>query len=184
MVLVRKLWSQEDITTLLAIQELYPFNYDKMCEALPHLTREAIRKKVSRLGFSQPYNQEIKAAKDREAAELGIYPKFFEGFRRGAERAKGGGRTKEFTITIPYVVQLFADQKGLCYISGVPITLPMTYAEYGKSLQTASLDRIDSSIGYVEGNVSWVHKELNMLKGTMSNSDLINWAHTISRNNL
>lgn len=29
---------------------------------------------------------------------------------------------------------------------------------------TFSLDRIDSKIGYIEGNVQWVHKMVNMCK--------------------
>lgn len=31
--------------------------------------------------------------------------------------------------------------------------------------RTASLDRIDSTKGYVEGNVQWIHKRLNIMKG-------------------
>lgn len=30
--------------------------------------------------------------------------------------------------------------------------------------QTASLDRIDSSKGYVLGNIQWVHKDINKMK--------------------
>lgn len=33
---------------------------------------------------------------------------------------------------------------------------------------TASLDRIDSSRGYVEGNVQWVHKDVNFMKQALS----------------
>jgi hypothetical protein len=42
-----------------------------------------------------------------------------------------------------------------------------------KTLTTASLDRIDSSIGYVEGNVQWIYKPLNTMKGTLSNQEFI-----------
>jgi len=31
-------------------------------------------------------------------------------------------------------------------------------------IRTASLDRIDSSKGYVKGNLQWVHKDINMMK--------------------
>jgi hypothetical protein len=33
-----------------------------------------------------------------------------------------------------------------------------------KKERTASLDRIDSSFGYIEGNVQWVHKDINIIK--------------------
>ena len=34
--------------------------------------------------------------------------------------------------------------------------------------QTASFDRIDNSKGYEVGNIQWVHKEINMMRGTLS----------------
>lgn len=36
-----------------------------------------------------------------------------------------------------------------------------------------SLDRIDSNKGYVEGNVQWVHKDVNMMKQSYSNERFI-----------
>ena len=33
--------------------------------------------------------------------------------------------------------------------------------------QTASLDRIDNSKGYEVGNIQWVHKEINMMRGPL-----------------
>lgn len=42
-----------------------------------------------------------------------------------------------------------------------------------RRLQTASLDRIDSSKGYIEGNVQWLHKDINRLKINYSDEDLI-----------
>lgn len=40
----------------------------------------------------------------------------------------------------------------------------------GQSNITASLDRIDSSKGYVEGNVQWVHKDVNYIKQDLEES--------------
>jgi hypothetical protein len=34
----------------------------------------------------------------------------------------------------------------------------------GKQKGTASLDRIDSLVGYIKGNVQWVHKDVNVSK--------------------
>jgi hypothetical protein len=49
---------------------------------------------------------------------------------------------------------------------------------------TASLDRIDSSKGYIEGNLQWVHKNINMLKGNMLDNTFIEWCHKISKHQL
>ena len=81
-------------------------------------------------------------------------------------RAKA--RNKNFTVTIEYLSKMFDSQNGKCAISGLPIS----FGEVGKNLSnaigTASLDRIDSSIGYVEGNVQWVHKYINSMKNSHS----------------
>lgn len=39
--------------------------------------------------------------------------------------------------------------------------------------QTASLDRIDSSKGYIPGNVQWVHKDVNKMKLALSEKRLL-----------
>lgn len=57
------------------------------------------------------------------------------------------------------VWELFLTQRGQCAISGVSINL----APKAKD-RTASLDRIDPSVGYVPGNVWWVHKHVNQMK--------------------
>jgi hypothetical protein len=69
-------------------------------------------------------------------------------------------RAMEFTVSMEYLWDLYKSQGGKCALSGVSIglnTLPHGGGE-------ASLDRINSSIGYVEGNVQWVHKDLNLMK--------------------
>ena len=66
----------------------------------------------------------------------------------------------EFNITIEYVADLYKKQEGRCAISGMDIDIQGTPWKG----QTGSLDRIDSSKGYVEGNVQWVHKIVNEMK--------------------
>lgn len=81
---------------------------------------------------------------------------YFGNIIRGANGAKGRP-PKEFTITIEYIADLFDKQGGLCALSGMPL-------DFTSKKETASLDRIDSSKGYIEGNVQWVHKDINMMK--------------------
>ena len=80
---------------------------------------------------------------------------------------------------------LFQGQGGKCKISGLPIELgryrPKSRAQ-GKwpRLATASLDRVDSSRGYVLGNVQWVHKDINKMKGTFSQARLIELCQAVA----
>lgn len=61
-------------------------------------------------------------------------------------------------INQKYILDLYNKQNGECSLSGKKIDL----VTHGKN--KASLDRIDSSKGYIEGNVQWVHKDVNMMK--------------------
>jgi hypothetical protein len=67
-----------------------------------------------------------------------------------------------FDLTIDYIWELFEKQKEKCALTGWPLIIEI------KSFQTASLDRIDSKLGYIEGNVQWVHKDVNKSKNTFS----------------
>lgn len=62
-------------------------------------------------------------------------------------------------VTIEQVWTLFEKQKGRCVLTGRRI---------GFSPQTASLDRIDSTKGYVDGNVQWIHRDVNRMKQEFS----------------
>ena len=48
------------------------------------------------------------------------------------------------------------------------------------SSTTASLDRIDSSKGYVIGNVQWVHKDINIMKNKFDNQYFIDMCKKIA----
>lgn len=67
----------------------------------------------------------------------------------------------EISITIEYADKLFVEQGGKCKLTGLPIMI--TTGKH-RDRNTASLDRINSAIGYIPGNVQWLHKDVNMLK--------------------
>jgi hypothetical protein len=71
-------------------------------------------------------------------------------------------RDLAFEVTPEYVWDLFISQNRTCAITGRFLTMH-TKTERG----TASLDRIDSSKGYFEGNLQWVHKAVNLAKMAM-----------------
>lgn len=47
---------------------------------------------------------------------------------------------------------------------------------------TASLDRIDGARGYVEGNVWWVHKDVNVMKMDLEVDYFVDLREGIARN--
>lgn len=86
-------------------------------------------------------------------------------------------RGLEFNITIEYGWKLFIDQNRKCKLSGLPIGFQSRDIK-----QTASLDRIDSSKGYIEGNVQWLHKHINKMKWDFKEDEFINYCKLIVNN--
>jgi hypothetical protein len=76
--------------------------------------------------------------------------------------------------------ELLVSQKFKCALSGVDIVSPPKSAAGPRVHNSASLDRIDSSKGYIYGNLQWIHKDINTTKMKMPNDIFINWCHTIS----
>lgn len=81
-----------------------------------------------------------------------------------------------FDLTLEFLWDLFKKQKGVCALSGLPITLETGLGElnkHGYQRRSASLDRIDSNKGYLTYNVQWVHKEINQMKSNRADKDFI-----------
>lgn len=90
-------------------------------------------------------------------------------------------RNIEFSITKEEVWQLYIDQKGLCALSGLPIIFASNVKEHIERICTASLDRIDSTIGYKIDNVQWVHKDVNLMKMNLEESKFIELCSLIAK---
>jgi predicted transcriptional regulator len=85
--------------------------------------------------------------------------KYISGRRFAAIKNRYKKKHMEFTITVDYIEDLLEKQSFKCKLTGIVLNCD----GYKKSFN-ASLDRIDSSIGYVKGNVQWVHKDINLMK--------------------
>jgi hypothetical protein len=82
-------------------------------------------------------------------------------------RAKSHGIP--FDLTISDAWQLYVDQNRKCALTGW--TIEFDKVKGGK--QTASLDRINSKLGYVKSNVQWTHKKVNFCKHALDNNSFI-----------
>lgn len=82
-------------------------------------------------------------------------------------------RDKEVGVTIEYLKKIWEEQNGVCPFTGINLTLNTFKNRENNVLFSASLDRIDSSKGCIEGNVRWVSRGINLMKS--NNSDDIVW---------
>lgn len=103
----------------------------------------------------------------------GIPGKFLSTIIRSA-RVRG----HVYNVSLEYLWELFLTQDGRCAFTGIPITFKNAYEN---TPQTASLDRIDSSKGYEEGNLQWVHKNINKMKNTLADVHFISLCSAVHR---
>lgn len=73
-------------------------------------------------------------------------------------------------VSAEYLWNLYLLQDKKCALTGLDIDFGKHSRKKTKiQTQTASLDRINSLKGYIEGNVQWVHKHVNMMKNKYDN---------------
>lgn len=89
-------------------------------------------------------------------------------------------RSKGFIVNISmeYLEKLLEKQNYKCALTGQDIS-PLRRITHNIK-PTASIDRIDSSKGYIEGNVQWVHKDINRLKGSLTSQEFINLCQLVT----
>ena len=93
-------------------------------------------------------------------------------------RCKAKHRNIEFNISLEYAQKILDQQNHRCIYSGIDITFPQSARDRNF---TASLDRIDSSKGYIEGNIQWLDKRVNSMKNDMSESEFLELCQTITK---
>lgn len=77
--------------------------------------------------------------------------------------------TVDSTITLAYLEQLLIEQNYRCALSGLEL-----------NWEIASVDRIDSNLGYILGNVQWVYRTLNFMKLSLSQDRFIELCSMVS----
>ena len=100
----------------------------------------------------------------------GIRISFFNKFKLSADN-----RGLDFEIDIEFASELAKNQKYKCRYSGLNLKFNGDFKEI-----TASIDRIDSSIGYLKDNVCWVHKDVNMMKQQFTEKRFIELCRLVS----
>lgn len=110
----------------------------------------------------------------------------FTPFRWFILRAQYRDKQKKQTcnITVEYLKTLWESQKGICPLTGWNLMLPAgtLKAWDEKHPANASLDRIDNSKGYIEGNVRFISFMANIGRSTFSDEQLIEFCKAVVKN--
>lgn len=86
-------------------------------------------------------------------------------------------RTLTFDLSFEYLDNLWISQQGRC-----AYTNEQLWFGRSKLSGNASLDRIDSAFGYIEENVQFVHKDVNIMKWDLSNDRFLEICKKITLN--
>lgn len=101
---------------------------------------------------------------------------YFSSIKAGAK-----ARNIKFDLTIEEVWNQLEHQDFRCALSGVQIYRSALTKD--KWSNTASLDRKLSDEGYNVHNIQWVHKDVNKMKNSYSDSYFVNMCKTIAKHN-
>lgn len=99
--------------------------------------------------------------------------------RRARNRTKRKGPTD---LTEEYLKELWELQKGICPFTGWTLRFPGPYGWVGDDRLTpdsASLDRIDCSKGYIQGNVRYVAVMANYARNKFNDEEVLKFARSI-----
>ena len=87
-------------------------------------------------------------------------------------------RNLEFNITIKQMWDLFLKQNRKCALSG--LELKFHKKRKMASDGNASLDRIDSSKGYTNDNIQWIHTDINQMNMEFAEDKFHNYCKVIT----
>ena len=144
------------------------------CSSKARLKRPEIKAKMLEYSTSEENKEHLKKMSGNQRDE-------FTPFRMLLKTSKQ--RNKENNLDLQYLKELWENQNGICPYSGVNLQLP-EYSNSSKIPKTirASLDRIDSSKGYIKGNVQYTSTLINFMKNDLSDQEITDFIKIIIEN--
>jgi hypothetical protein len=98
--------------------------------------------------------------------------RYYNNIKRNAKHGGYG-----IDITKEEIWAVWLEQEGKCALTGQQLTFHTRCAEHNG---TASVDRIDSTKGYIKGNVHWVHKKFNVFKRATKLEDFVDMCRAVA----
>ena len=136
------------------------------CSKVQEYTRKD-HAKQSFLNDWQCKNCVQKSKRYSENRPIGDFARIFNKFKKSSQN-----RGIEWNLSIEDIQEKF---NGLCSLTGWNISVKYNNCN-------ASIDRIDSKLGYTINNIQWVHKDVNMCKGHYSQDFFIKMCSSIHDN--
>lgn len=91
-------------------------------------------------------------------------------------------RDRDVDINMDDMLEIWESQNGICPFTGIKLILNSYNKIVDSVLFAASLDRINSSKGYVKGNIRWVSRGINLMKSNKSDEEVWEMCRMIYEN--
>lgn len=128
---------------------------------------------IDKANLALPFEVKSRMKKEefaRKLTPLSPFRVFLNGSRKKVSKDYGD-------LTLEYLKETWDNQKGLCGLTGVPMEIRVSTTDVRNNSRTplygASLDRIDSNVGYMQGNIQFVCKGANLMKNNHTNEDAL-----------
>ena len=100
----------------------------------------------------------------------------------GRIRTRMRDKGRECSVSVEDLKEQWDNQKGICPYTGWLLRTPKNTGEMRRvTPNTASLDRIDSSKGYIKGNIEYVSLMAQLAKNCFSKQDVIDFCESVVR---
>lgn len=109
--------------------------------------------------FGYKTNKNIKRLDSSEKTQDNIIAQFL--LKKSSQCRRRRNKVLEYNLTLEYIKELLLKQEYKDYYTG---QVPENYEDY-------SIDRIDSNLGYIEGNIVITTNRINTMKNDMSTEE-------------
>lgn len=109
--------------------------------------------------FGYKTNKNIKRLDSSEKTQDNIIAQFL--LKKSSQCRRRRNKVSEYNLTLEYIKELLLKQEYKDYYTG---QVPENYEDY-------SIDRIDSNLGYIEGNIVITTNRVNTMKNDMSTEE-------------
>lgn len=102
----------------------------------------------------------------------------YTGLRDHLRRAKR--RRADTDLSLDDLLQQWELQEGKCIYTGVLMVHPVSCPKDTDMFHKASLDRVDSALGYVNGNIQFISATCNFAKHSMTHEQMLIFCRIMS----
>lgn len=141
------------------------------------------RELIKAMPFDKRTSYDISVHAGHKKDEYTPFRYFLKNAKQHAKDRAGAGSIVE--ITLEELKEQWEKQQGICPYTGWQLQTNQMSSQSYKNIKTpdrASLDRVDSSKGYIKGNIQFIAFMANVAKNDFHEDELIRFCKAVAQN--